>query len=318
MLQHLSTLFTPVLMLPASEPISARAHARTQLSAAVDVKIWRQAHEALQPPASSLAADLPISSRPSSAEDALEDIYSVCTSCLTSYSNNDRGPEHAVQSLCAVHACSTAFMQLSLSTQMRSSITWLQPDQAVPWSRLMVYAQKQATGASAQTCWPHVMRLPPSSTTQSSAHLGADLDAVQASLCTTSVRFMDKLDAVQALLSTTSVLLMDKTFDGSFQEAMHYRLLDIAMLQVWCYMPAPTAAVDKQQPAARDIPGMQGPAKRLSAFVPSLAKLLSHLVKMTDHHVMLALKQQLAEVDLVEKLDEVKAVLSMGLDYLQV
>lgn len=308
MLQHLSMLFAPVLMTPAPEPMTIRAHASNQLSAAVDESVWRQAHQALNPPASSPVAGRPVSSC-RSAENTLEDIYSFCTSRLTSYSNSDTGPEHAMQSLCAVHACSTAFMQLSFSTQMLSSGAQLQPDQAAPWSQLMAYAQKHATASSAQTCWPHVMRLPPSPTqsrTASSA-LGADLYAVQALLSAPSVRLMDKLDALQALLSTISVRLMDKMFEGSFQEAMHYRLLDIAMLQAWCYVPAPTAAVDKQQPA-----------KRLAGFIPNLAKLLSHLVKMTDHHVMLALKQQLAEVKLLDKLGEVRAVLSMGLDDLQV
>lgn len=306
MLQHLSMLFTPVLAMPASEPITARARARTQLSVALNQHVWRQAHEALQPPVSSPAAGLPISSCPISAENALEDINSFCTSRLTSYTNNDTGLEHAMQSLCAVHACSTAYIQLSLSTQMLSSAAQLQPHHSAPWSQLMAYAQKQATGSSAQTCWPHVRRLPSSSPqirTASSDNSDADLDAVQ------------------ALLSTTSLLLMDKTFEGSFQKAMHYRLLDIAMLQAWCYMPAPTAAVDKQQPAAGDTPasaGMQESAKRLAGFAPTLAKLLSHLVRMTDHHVMLALKQQLADVELLDKLDEVRAVLSMGLDYLQV
>ena len=211
-----------------------------------------------------------------------------------------------MQSLCAVHACCTAFMHLSMSTQMLFDAAQLQPDQAAPWSQLMSRAQKSPTGLSAQTCWPHVMRLPASSHSTSASSAEPDTH----------------LDLVQALLSQTSILLMETMHSSSFQNSMHYRLLDVAMLQAWCCLPAPPmAATDRQQPAVHDAAasaGGQQSAKKLAGFVATLAKLLSCVVKMTDHHVTLALEQQLVEGDQLDKLDEVKAVMSMGLDCLQV
>ena len=303
MLERLSLLFTPSMLAP--EPTTASAHARKQLSAAVDRHVWRQAQGALNPTVASPSARLPVSPCPNSAEDALNDIYTICSSCLISYSSSGTGQEHAMQSLCAVHACCTTFMQLSLSTQMLSNAPQLQPDQAAPWSQLMATAQKFPTWLSAQTCWPHVMRLPASSQPTNASSADPDTD----------------LDNVQALLSQTSIVLMETTHSGSFQNSMHYRLLDIAMLQAWCCLPAPIAATDRQQPvlhAAAASAGEQESAKKLAGFVPTLAKLLSHVVKMTDAHVMLALEQQLVEGDQLDKLDEVKAVMSMGLHCSQV
>ena len=306
MLEHLSMLSTPMLTMLAPEPRSATAHARNQLLAAVDEDVWRQAQGALDSTVTSPPARLPVLPCPSSAEDALNDIYNICSCCLISYSSSSStGPEHSMPSLCAVHACCTAFMQLSLRTQMLSDTAQLQPDQAASWSQLMAHAQKIPTGSSAQTCWPHVMRLPLSSQSTAALSVGTDTD----------------LAIVQALLSQASIVLMETGHSGSFQAGMHHRLLDVAMLQAWLCLPAPVAANDRQQPAVHDTAasaGEQESAKKLARFVPTLAKLLSHLVKMTDHHVTLALEQQLVEADQLDKLDEVKAVMSMGLDYLQV
>lgn len=305
MLEHLSVLFTPTLTMLAPEPRSATAHARNQLLAAVDEDVWRQARGALNSPDTSPPARLPVLPCPNSAEDALNDIYNICSSCLISYSSSSTGQKHTMPSLCAVHACCTAFMHLSLSTQMLSNAAQLQRDQAASFCQLMAHAQKIPAGSSAQTCWPHVMRLPLSLQSTAALTVGTDTD----------------LDIVQSLLSQASIVLTETGHSGSFQEGMHYRLLDVAMLQAWRCLPAPMAAADMQQPAAHDAAasaGEQESAKKLASFVPTLVKLLSHEVEMTDHHVTLALEQQLVEGDQVDKLDEVKAVMSMGLDHLQV
>lgn len=189
---------------------------------------------------------------------------------------------------------------------MFASTPQLQPDHEASWSQLMACAQKQQAGMSAQTCWPHVMRLPPSSqyTPVSCAYPDTDLDTAQ------------------ALLNRAGILLMDTTNRGRFQQAMHYRLLDMALLQVWCYIPASEPTTDnQQQPAVLDEAASSGEeesARRLAGFVPTLAKLLSHMVKVTNHNVMLALQQQLVEVDQLDKLGEVNAVMSMGLGHQQV
>ena len=305
MLERLSMLFKPMLTMLAAELIPASTHARDQLSAAVDEDVWRQAQEALNPSVTSPAARLPVSSCPSSAEDALDDIYTSCCSCLVSYNSSSTGQEHSMQSVCAVHACCTAFMQLSFSIPMQSNAAQLQPGRAAFWSQLVAHAQKTPTGSSAQTCWPHVMRLPLSSQSTNAASANPDTD----------------LDAVQALLSQTCMFLLATAQSNSFQKGMQFRLLDVTLLQAWCCLPPHMAATDRQQPAVHDAAasaGEQESAKKLAGFVLILAKLLSHVVNMTNYCVMLTLEQQLVEGDQLDKLDEVKAVMSMGLDYLQV
>ena len=290
-LEHLSRLFRPLLTMLDPKARAASAHARDLLAAAVDKGAWRQAQKALNPTVTSPAAPIPVSPCPNSAEDALTDIYTTCCSCLISHSSSSTGREHTMQSLCAVHACCTAFMKLSLSTQMRSKAAQLQPDQAASWSQLMAHAQKIPSGLSSH------------STNASSADPHTDLDIVQ------------------ALLGQTSILLMETTHSGGFYEGMHHRLLDVAMMKAWCCLPAPMTANDGQQSAAHDAAASareQESAQKLAGLVPTLAKLLSHLVKMTDRYVTLTLQQQLVEGDQLDKLDEVKAVMSMGLDCSQV
>ena len=80
MLERLSLLFTPMLTMLAPQPRTASAHARKQLSAAVDEDVWRQAQGALNPSVTSPAAGLPVLPCPNSAEDALDDIYTTCSS----------------------------------------------------------------------------------------------------------------------------------------------------------------------------------------------------------------------------------------------
>lgn len=290
-------------MLPL-EPITASAHARNSLSAALDEDVWHQAQGMLQSRVPSTAASQPVSACPKSAEDAIDSISAVCSSCLAGC--DETGQEQAIQGLCAVHSCCTAFTQLSLSTQMLSTAAQLQPDQNTSWSQLIAQAQRQRqTGRSAQTCWPHIMRQPLPAHTLPAWPVNPDAD----------------LDTVQALLDQTCLLLTNTTSGSSFQHALHSRLLDVVLLQLWPYIPASGNATGKQRPAVADTAasaGKQELARRLAGMVPTLAKLLSHMVEMASYHITLALQQQLEELEHPEKVDELKAVMGMGLDHKQV
>ena len=192
-----------------------------------------------------------------------------------------------MQSLCAVHSCCTAFMHLSLTTQMLSSGAPWHPGQQPLWSRLMANAQKQQqTDLSAQTCLPHIMRLP----LQSFQSLPASVACSDTDLST-----------VQALLQQACTLLMDTPPGSSFQHSLHFRLLDIAMLHVWPHIPASGHVTT--QLAVAVAAGEQESARRLAGLVPTLAKLLSHVVEKAAYHVTLALEQQLEEASQLDKVD---------------
>ena len=304
MVQHLSALFKPTLTMLTPDPVAASAHARNQLSAAVEENVWCQAQASLQSPVSPTEARPSLPARLKSAEDAIDSIYAACTSRLAGCSATGQG--HAMQSLYAVHSCCTAFMHLSTSTQLVPSGAPRQPGQQPLWSRLMANAQRQQQpGWSAQTCWPHIMRLP----LQSSRSLPARAACSDTDLGT-----------VQALLQQACTLLMDTPPGSGFQHSLHSRLLDLILLHVWPHIPASAGHVTDQLAVAGAAvaAGEQESARRLAGLLPTLAKLLSHVVEMAAQHVTLALEQQLEEASQLDKVDELRAVRSMGLAHEQV
>ena len=298
----LPRLFPYLPSTSAAKPVIGSAHARDQLSAALSTDVWRQSWKALK--ADTSEAFQSAAAPPKSSEDALDRLHALCTSSIDTYRSSFKGSEPSMPSTCAMHACYSALMHLSLAVQMPSNAANLQPDQKLAWSELMAVAQRQQLGPSSLTCWPCIKILP--SAQQPAAAVGSFSD--------------DKLQAVQALLNQASLLLEDQYFEHINEQVIVLSLLDLGLMQAWEAVQAvaqPTAIQHQQAAAAEAATSASKPeaALQLADLLPSLARLLSCLPELMQYFVSKTLQQELGQLDLDRGIDH---VMSVGLERQQV
>ena len=295
-MHQLSSMLAATFTAAAVQPVIGSQHMREQLSAALNTDVWQRSQNML---ASARPCDAPHTADlvcPRCPEDAVDQLHAQCTFGLDALYEHGLGPEHALQSYCARHACCTALLQLSLSIQMQPSATQLQPHQDMAWSHLMALAQRHESTASALTCWPHIMPLVQAQQPLAVEAAFADAD----------------LQDVQTMLMQAHRQLSDQPQEGSSQMVLSHSLLSLALLQAWDVVYA-------AQSAPQPTPTQPHPAAKLAGLLPQLAELLLHVTEMTESYVMVALQQRLADVDQAEELREaVRTVVSLHLDHQQV
>ena len=310
MLHLLPRLFPYMPSTSAANPVIGSTHAREQLSAALSPDIDRQSWEALKSVTSSPALQSSFHAFPRSPEAALDHLYVFCTSSLDAYRGSVVGPEHSVPSVCAMHACCSALMHLSLAVQMLPSAAQLAPGRALTWSEVMAIAQKQQLGSSSLTCWPCIMPLP-------SAH--------QPAVAVASFSDSD-FTAMQALLNQayaqSGAQCVDPPYLNLSEQIIAHSLLDLGLLQAWgAVNSVAQASATQQQAAAADVAASAGKpeaAGQLAGLLATLASLLLLWAEMMEYHVRDALQQELAGAGQQEKLEDAKLIMSLGLERQQV
>lgn len=234
--------------------------------------------------------------RPESPADALHQTHVAFAACLDAFEIADVGQTQGMEMLWARHACCTALVQLFFSIGLPMPNTGqLQSGQRA--SMLQVIALARCTGASSATltCWPHVMAQPGTVSTASRAEAEAEIVTALLHQACASVAHADSGAGTAADLTLSPVVL------------------DLALMQAIGHACS-SQARDSQEDEESNISIL----KQLAAWVPDLASLLQHLVTATERGVRQTFEQRLNQVGQQEKVEEVVAVLQLGLNLEQV
>ncbi len=213
----------------------------------------------------------------------------MTVACLDAFQSTNNSQSHTMEALFAKHACCTALMQLFLSVSLPQADTeMLRAGQTASISQMFALVQPPAVCNNPMACWPYVRAEP-------------------ASVGTTSCLLTDHAQ-IHDMLQQACTSMLSHPIDGNKTDQMlSCGILDLALVQAWNSQCL--SAVVEQDPES----GMPAAANQAAGLLSSLEALLGHLVSMTERQTIQVLSQQLSDAAQQDKIEDMKAVLQMGL-----
>lgn len=296
LVQKLTGLFPLAWTSTHTQATINSAAANAQLESALQQDSWRTAFLMTHTDPNTPTANLP--TRPESPADALDKTQVAFTTCLVAFNTADAGQTQGMEMLWARHACCTALMQLFFSIGLPMPNTGqLQSGQTASMSQIIALARCTGASSTTVTCWPHVMAESGTLSTASRAEAEAEIVTV----------LLHQACASVARAHGGAGTAADRTLSPV--------ILDLALVQAMSHACGSQAS-DSQEEEESDVSMLK--QLQLAAWMPDLASLLQHLVTATEHGVRQTFEQRLNKAGQQEKVEEVVAVLQLGLNLEQV
>ena len=272
-----------------TDPVIGSSEAAHQLQAGLEEEEWQAAYHQMADRHASKPFLAKMPSRPQSPAEALDRIHTMTVACLDAFQSTSTSQSHTMEALIAKHACCTALMQLFLSVSLPQADTeMLRAGQTATFSQMFALVQPPAVCNNPLACWPHVR-------------------AEQAAVGTPSCPLTDS-DWIHVMLRQACTSMVSHTTNGNNTDQMlSCGILDLSLVQAWnsqCH-----AAVVEQDPES----GMPAAAKQAAGLLSPLEVLLGHLVSRIERQTIQVLSQQLSDAAQQDKIEDMKAVLQMGL-----
>ncbi len=272
-----------------ADPVIGSSEAAHQLQAGLEHKEWQAAYHQMADRHASKAFLTEMASRPQSPAEALDRIHAMTVACLDAFQSNNYSQSHTLEAPFAKHACCTALLQLLLSVSLPQADTgMLRAGQTAGISQMFALIQPPAVCNNPMACWPYVR-------------------AETACVGTASHPLTD-LAQIHVMLQQACTSMVSHTTDvNKTDQMLSCGILDLALVQAWNSQCL--SAVVEQDPES----GMPAATIQAAGLLSPLEALLGHLVSMTDRQTIQVLSQQLSDAAQQDKIEDVKAVLQLGL-----
>ena len=272
-----------------TNPVIGSSEAAHLLQAGLEHTAWQAAYHQIADRHASKTSLTEMPSCPQSPTEALERLHAMTVACLDAFRSTSTSQSLTMEALFAKHACCTALMQLFLSVSLPQADTeMLRAGQTASFSQMLALVQPPAVCNNPMACWPYVRAEP--------ANVG-----------TTSCLHTDHAQ-IHDMLHQACTSMISHPIDGNNTDQMlSWGILDLALVQAWNSQCL--SAVVEQDPES----GMAAAANQAAGLLSPLEALLGHLVGMTERQAIQVLSQQLSDAAQQDKIEDMRAVLLMGL-----
>ena len=272
-----------------TDPVIGSSEAAHLLQAGLEQKEWQATYHQMADRHASKAFLTEMASRPQSPAEALDRIHAMTVACLDAFQSNNYSQSHTMEAPFAKHACCTALLQLLLSVSLPKADTgMLWSGQSASISQMFALVQPPASCNNPMACWPYVR---------------AELASVG-----TASHPLTELAQIHVMLQQACTSMVSHTTDvNKTDQMLSCGILDLALVQAWNSQCL--SAVVEQDPES----GMPAVANQVAGLLSPLEAVLGHLVSMTERQTIQVLSQQLSDAAQQDKIEDVKAVLQIGL-----